>query len=367
MKKIVSIILCCVMVLSFAACAENDTVNTEATENVVETLSDTQKEKLEKKLKSFDGIVYVVKDDDVLYSHTNGKDELGNDFTIETPMYIGSVSKQFCATAIMMLKEQGKLSVDDTLDKYFPEYELGKKITIKNLLTMRSGIPEMIASPDMEYLKKLSNEKTKSENTEIIKEWVFSEPLDFEPDTSYAYSNTNFFLLSEIVEIVSDKPYNEFIRENIFDPLKMDNTGFVSEVEDNEFFSNSLTYDSMYDNVNGIEGLLDGLLCKGAGDVVTTAPDMDKWMTSFLDRKLISDESYIEMTTDYSSDAGHIYGYGLMGLYKKGIGHGGSIGNYVSIDYFNEEYGVKIFAVSTKDQNRINNLPMNIMDILLKD
>ncbi len=365
MKRIISIVLCCVFILSFTACKNNDTSSSDATENIVETISDTQKAKLADKLDSFDGIVYVVQNEEVLCSHASGVDELGNDLTVETPMYIGSVSKQFCATAVMMLKEQGKLSVDDTLDKYFPEYELGNSISIKNLLTMRSGIPEMIASQDMDYLKKLSNDKTKSENTEIINEWAFSQPLNFDPDTTNEYSNTNFFLLSEIVEMVSGKPYNDFIRENIFVPLGMEHTGFVSEVDDNKFFSDSLTYDSVYDNVNGIEGLLDGLLCQGAGDIVTTAPDMDKWMTSFLDRKLISDESYVEMTTDYSPDAGNIYGYGLMGFYKKGIGHAGSIGNYVSIDYFNEEYGIKIFAVTTKDQNKINNLPTTIMDILL--
>ncbi len=366
MKKVISIILCCLFALSFAACTGNDTLSTESTENTVETISDTQKEKLADKLDSFDGIVYVVKNEEVLYSHANGVDELGNNLTIDTPMYIGSVSKQFCATAVMKLKEQGKLSVDGTLDKYFPKYELGKNISIKNLLTMRSGIPEMIASQDMDYLKKLSNDKTQSENTQIIKDWAFSQPLNFEPDTSYEYSNTNYFLLSEIVEMVSGVPYNDFIRENIFVPLEMEHTGFVSEVDDNEYFSNSLTYDTLYDDVNSIEGLLDGLLCKGAGDVVSTAPDMDKWMTNFLDRKLISDESYVEMTTDYSTDSGQIYGYGLMGLYKKGFGHAGSIGNYVSIDYFNEEYGVKIFAVTTEDYNKINNIPMTVMDILLK-
>ncbi len=367
MKKLLVVILCCVFALSFTACSVDEAKITEPTQKVAFTLTAEKKEKIAAKLKNFEGIVYFTQNGEVLYIHARGKDELGNDLTIESPMYIGSVSKQFCATAVMMLKEQNKLSVDDTLDMYFPEYEIGKDITIKNLLTMRSGIPEMIESKDMDYLKNLSADKPTSENLAVIKDWVFSQPLEFTPDTAYDYSNTNYFLLSEIVEIVSGQGYYDYIRSNIFEPLKMEHSGFIGDVKDNEFFSSALTYDTLYDEVNGIEGLLDGLLSKGAGDIVSTAPDMDRWMTGFLSGEVVSDESYREMLEDYSPDCGDYYGYGFMGLYKKGKGHTGYIGDYLSIDYFNEEYGCNLFCSVNNLDDKYIKMPNVFIDILLDD
>lgn len=370
MKKILSVILCCVLALSFTACSggeTNEVTSTEPTQVAVPTLTEEKKEKLANKLDDFEGIAYFTQNGEVVFSHAKGKDECGNDLTVDSPMYIASISKQFCATAVMMLKEQGKLSVDDTIDKYFPEYELGKDITIKNLLTMRSGIPEMIENENMDYFKDLSSEKTADENITIIEEWVFSQSLKFDPDTSYEYSNTNYFLLSEIVEMVSNQDYYDFIRKNIFEPLNMEHSGFIKDVRGNEFYSKSLTYDSLYGEVSGLESLLDGLLSKGAGDIVSTAPDMDKWMTGLVSGEIITVESYREMIADYSPDCGDHYGYGLSGMYKKGIGHTGYIGEYLSIDYINEEYGCNFFGVVNNLDERVLNMSSVFMDVLLND
>lgn len=354
MKKLLAVILCCAMALSFTACTKNKTETTVETEAVGITVTDEKIAEIKDEFSDFEGIIYLTFNGEPIYNHANGEDECGNDLTAETATYIGSVSKQFCATAIMILKEQNKLSVDDTLDKYFTEYEEGKNITIKNLLTMRSGIPEMLGGA-----QGYSADKPESENIEIIKEWVFEQPLVFEPDTKNEYSNTNFFLLANIVEIVSGQHYNDFVRESIFKPLEMNNTGFVSEVKDNDFFSKSLTYDTFTVGEDA-EGL-----CKGAGDIVTTAPDMDKWMTGLVSGKIITEESYDEMIVDYSLDSENYYGYGLMKLYKKGIGHMGNIGKYMAIDYMNKDYGCNLFAVTTKSHDKISHLPVTIMDILL--
>ncbi len=360
MKKMFSIILCFALLLSFTACTKDEVENTENTETTAPTqafeLKVTQEttDKLDEKLSDFEGIVYVTHNGELIYSHANGKDECGNDLTVDTPMYVGSVSKQFCATSIMILKEQNKLSVDDTLDKYFPEYNYGKDITIKNLLTMRSGIPEILGNA-----QGYSADKTESENIEIIKNWIFEQPLDFEPDTMHTYSNSNYFLLGYIVEIVSGQHYNDFIRNNIFEPLSMENSGFVSEVKDNDFFSNSLTFETFTVGEDA-----DGL-CKGAGDIVTTAPDIDKWMTGLQSGKIITEESYMEMIEEYSTDMGQHYGYAIMGLYKGGKGHAGHIGEYFAIDYFHEDYGINLYAVSKVSPDDVTNMPESVMDILV--
>ena len=368
MKKLLAVILCCVFALSFTACADNkagtsDTTKITATTETAETTAPTEVAKLnitdekiakiEDKLDDINGIVYITHGGELIYSHCNGKDECGNELTVDTPMYVGSLSKQFCATAIMILKEQGKLSVDDTLEKYFPEFKNGKDVTIKNLLTMRSGISDMV-----EESEGFLNDKTDSENAAIILEWILNQTLTFEPDSTYEYSNTNYFLLSQIVEKVSGQPYNDFVRENIFEPLKMNQSGFVTEVKDNDFFSNSLTYDTFYYN--------DEHLAFGAGDIVTTAPDIDKWMTGLQSSKVITDESYREMIEDYSPDTGLHYGYGIQGMYKKGKGHTGHIGDYYAIDYFSEDYDCNIYAVNRgEENNKMMQIPDIVMEILL--
>ena len=92
----------------------------------------------------YDGIIYVTHNGNIVYQRATGTDANGKPLTIDTSMYIGSVSKQFCAAAVMILRDQGKLSLDDTIDKYFPEYDRAGDITIRHLLTMRSGIRDTV-------------------------------------------------------------------------------------------------------------------------------------------------------------------------------------------------------------------------------
>ena len=137
---------------------------------------------------------------------------MGTLLTIDSPMYLCSVSKQFCAAAILMLRDQGKLSLDDTLEKYFPEYTTGKDITLKNLLSMRSGIIR-------EYTAVLENpeeytDKTAEEINGEMMQYIFSKPLMYSPGTQLEYSNINYILLSYVVEQVSDQPYEELIWQN---------------------------------------------------------------------------------------------------------------------------------------------------------
>ena len=253
MKKVLAIALCCAMVFSVSACSSDSSNNTETTVSSTSANTDTTsnteatisteeiKTHIENAIKKnkFEGIVYLTKNGSVVYESATGKDEKENDLTVGSNMYIGSLSKQFCATAIMMLKEQGKLSVDDTLDKYFPEYQYGEKITIKNLLTMRSGIVN--TTPETTFLNDISDEIT----VKTITDCIFKQPLNFEPDTSFEYSNSNYFLLACIVEQVSGQNYYDFLRKNIFEPLEMTNTGFVSEVKDNPKWADGFDFNKI--------------------------------------------------------------------------------------------------------------------------
>ncbi len=202
MKKSLLIMLSLIMAFSAMACSKSDTTNnnsetatqskvlteatevndnTESTQPSAENVSFEQQDEFDNVLNSyqFEGIVYLTKDNEVLYQSSTGAFEGEKEITIDTPMPMGSVSKQFCATAIMILRDQGKLSLDDKLSTYFPEYDNGKDITIKNLLTMRSGVPDITYG---DAVNEISANNSDQENTEILKNWIFNQPLEFEPD-----------------------------------------------------------------------------------------------------------------------------------------------------------------------------------------
>lgn len=368
-KRILAIILILMSVVLLTACAkesdknyddsdvsvtegENTVANNKA--SIVE-ITDEIKNKMDNRLEDidFEGIVYLTHNGEVIYQSVTGEDEKGNELTVESPMFVGSVSKQFCATAIMMLKEQGKLSVDDTLDKYFPDYKYGKDITIKNLLTMRSGITDLV------FAQEPTPENSDEEILDSLRRGILGEELLFTPDSKPQYANSNYFLLGDIVCQVSGVSYNEFIRENIFKPLSMNDSGFVSEVKESPEFSKHLTLDTLYG------GEVEAIVARGAGDIVTTAPDMEKWMSGLSSGKLISKESFAEMTTDYSPDAPVAYGYALQGSYRGGVSHTGLIGSYTALDYINVDDGINLFVAINEDNKEIETLPWKLIENLI--
>ncbi|GAB4458891.1 MAG: hypothetical protein OHK0029_20770 [Armatimonadaceae bacterium] len=132
--------------------------------------------------------------------------------TPDTVFQLGSVGKQFTAAAVLLLESDGKLSVYDTVSKYLPYAPAAwKEITVRNLLTHTSGIPDYTPLVDL----------TRDQSAEETAKQVAAKPLDFAPGTKWDYSNTNYLLLGEIIEKASGKFYGDFLRERIFAPLEM--------------------------------------------------------------------------------------------------------------------------------------------------
>ena len=297
---------------------------------------------------NFKGTAYAEKDGKVIASYADGKTDTGTEYTVDMPIPTGSVSKQFCSAAIFLLQEKGKLSIDDTLDKYYPEYKEAKNIRLKNILAMRSGIPEMdmtIASAD----------KTDEENIALIEKDVFSKPLDFKPDTAFGYSNFSYLLLAEIVEKVSGEKYMDFLRSNFFDPLGMKNTGSFEEMAAGADWANGVKYD--------IRDLV-FVNTKGCGDLLSTGADISLWLYGLSSGKVISKESYEAMTTDHNPGEG--YGYGIRPDFFGGVGHTGQIGSYYSVDYLRESEGLTLFysCSSMKSPAEITPLTSELTSLL---
>lgn len=311
---------------------------------------------LEKKLDAmnFNGVVRVSKDGKLVCEAANGKmsSSSNKDIKTDTLFAIASCSKQFTAAAIMILKQDGKLKVSDTIDKYFPKYRYGEDITIKNLLTMRSGISDFLN--EISSFSKYDPSKNASEkkNRDITRNWIFKQDLKFTPDGLYDYSNSNYFLLAEIVEKVSGKSFGEFLKERIFKPLGMNNT----DVNENLAYSDKLALsDPDPNDLRGIKSQNTPLTIRvkglnvGNGGLISTAADMDRWLTSLREYTVLTKESVKEMTTDYNPLADH-YGYGVQITSDGACWHVGALDYYASYSYTIPKKGYNFFAV-TNDKN----------------
>lgn len=300
---------------------------------------------------NYSGIVLAVKDGEYVY--TKGINNNGQTFDTKSVFRLASVSKQFTAAGIMLLQEQGKLSVSDTLDKYFPEYSHAKELTIHNLLTMHSGIPDYMDNYDILSGKILTDDI--AENKKIIMEHIFSQDLIFQPNERYKYSNSNYFLLAHIIEQLSGVSHEEFITENIFKPLEMTSTGFFDSysVEDAQVVTPDIvSYDT--------EALNKPSITFGAGDIMSNADDLAKWLKVFEGGSILSDETIEAMSTSYSSeDDEEQYGYGFM-IGSDGIYHGGNLPDFTTVVYTSPENKYSIIMLCNKGTNTIFPLMNNI-------
>src|SRR5438270_828553 len=159
--------------------------------------------------------VAVVKDGQIVYAHAygNAKLEPATPATAEMRYSVGSISKQFTATAILLLAEQHKLSLDDKVARFFPDLTRANEVTIRQLLTMTAGYqdywPQDYVMPNM--LKPV-------QPRQILEGWA-RKPLDFDPGTKWQYSNTNYALLGQIVQKASGQDLYTFLQQRVFQPL----------------------------------------------------------------------------------------------------------------------------------------------------
>lgn len=326
--------------------AEESTDITSQTDPEIQKLLDEYVDDYE-----FEGVIYAEKDGSPYVSFAIGELENGDEISVDTPMPVGSVSKQVCAAAVLLLRDQGKLSVDDMIDKYFHDYPQANKITVADLLSMRAGIPEMTADGNEDLV---SVDKTEAENVAAIKKWVFAQPLSFEPGKRFEYVNTNYFLLSDIVSQVSGEKYVDFLRSNFFEPLGMTHTGVIGELDSSPKLANVCNFQQL-DRQPG--------LTNGCGDIISNAADMKTWIKALASGKVISEESYKAMTTSYSDEQ---YGYGMYTSIKGGVGHYGAIGIYSAFDYINvdNDFVMIVFSDSVYPP-RMTGLSNDLIDDLM--
>ncbi|NET31924.1 MAG: beta-lactamase family protein [Cyanothece sp. SIO1E1] len=273
----------------------------------------------------FSGCVTISKENTIIYNQCFGKANhaFNIDNTLRTKFKIGSISKQFTATAILLLEEKGLLKTEDKLSKYFPSFRNVQDISIQQLLNHTSGIIDIFNLP---AFSALSCQKTSlGELSEII----LSTEVLFAPGERYQYSNGGYAILAQIIEHLTQKSYGDFLRQNIFEPLGMASTGHNNDHEIIEQLA--IGYDpSGYRDLVSTNFISNELL-KGSGSLYSNTDDMLKWIRALKNRSLLTKESSEKFFTNY----GNNYGYGIS-IYspfgKEAFGHDGRINGYIA-DY----------------------------------
>jgi len=232
-------------------------------------------------LKQFNGALLVADDKGIIlkkgYGQANFEWQLP--VTPDTKFRIGSVTKQFTAALILKLVEEGKVGLEDPITKHLPDYrqDTGSRITVTHLLNHTSGIPSYTSRPD--FGEKVSRNPYKV--ADFVKQFA-SGDLEFEPGSKYAYNNSGYFLLGTIIEKVTGKTYAQVLRERIFEPLGMKNTGY--DVSETLLAKRASGYERNPDGfVNA--AYLDMGLPYAAGSMYSTVEDLYLW-----DRALYGDK-----------------------------------------------------------------------------
>tara|TARA_R110000850_G_scaffold30630_1_gene84139 strand:+ start:10809 stop:12455 length:1647 start_codon:yes stop_codon:yes gene_type:complete len=249
--------------------------------------------------------VLIAKDDKVIYRKAFGMAnlELNVPMKPENVLELASITKQFTAVAILMLMEQGKLSLDDPLSKYIADYPKGDKITIHHLLNHTSGIKSYTNMPG--FMTQARVDMTPTELIEVFK----NEPMEFEPGEAYAYNNSAYILLGYIIEEVSGGSYEEFIQKNIFDRLGMNHSTYGSK---SKVIANRASgYQPSGESFRNAD-YLSMTLPYAAGSLMSTVDDMFLWHKAIHHNTLISKKSKQLAFTNYTLNNGKpiYYGYG---------------------------------------------------------
>ncbi len=265
--------------------------------------------------KNFNGTIYMKLGNDFEYLSSKGAANSNKhiDNSINTRFYIGGITKQFTAAAVLMLSEKKKLSLDDTLDKYFPDYEAGGKVTVKQLLNMTSGINTYVLHNDIttpsNYLigdldEKVKEDNFAKENKKLILDWIFSQKLIFAPGTKFDESESNYFLLGEIIEQASGMSYADYLKTAMFAPLGMGSSNFEPDEK------TALAYDKAANTKS--------LNYKGVGysafGMISSVSDLLKWTDGLLNNQVLAPASFKLMFSNQVSgikDNKISYGFGV--------------------------------------------------------
>jgi len=299
--------------------------------------------------------VLVTEKGKTIYSAARGMAnvELDVPLSVNSVFRLGSITKQFTCAAIMLLQERGKLSINDDIRKYIPDFPTeGHKITIKQLMSHTAGLANY--TDNKTTMSKLIQAPTTLD--EMLKLFA-KEPMHSKPGEVMRYSNTGYVLLGKIIEVSSGGTYAEFLKHNIFDK---------NEMRDTQFGGLQLIKNRASGYTQTPEGLSNASLIDmswphAAGSLVSTVSDMAIWFKALSNGKIVSQKSYQQMVKPVllNDKSESPYGFGLTNLKVRkhdAIAHGGGIPGFSTDAIYFPAEDIYIVALGNIDRSRARDI-----------
>jgi D-alanyl-D-alanine carboxypeptidase len=287
--------------------------------------------------------VALVRGGELVYEQAYGEGRTGTRATSAMRYAIGSVSKQFTATAILLLAEEGKLSLDDSVARWFPRLTRANEVTLRQLLSMTSGYQDYWPQ---DYVFTAMQSPTTADA--ILDRWA-GQALDFDPGTSWQYSNTNYVIAAAVVEHVAGIPFMEFLQRRVFSRLSMStvadfDAGPLSPQDAGAYLRNAVG--PLRPAPKEGKGWL-----FGAGQLAMTAHDLATWDLSMINHTVLKPASYRDLMTTMVLAGGTATGYGLgvnvaMAGGRRRISHGGAVSGYTTTNlvYPDDKAAIVVFT-----------------------
>jgi CubicO group peptidase (beta-lactamase class C family) len=290
--------------------------------------------------------VVIIQDGAIAFSKAFGKADLASNRAAEpgTRYAVGSISKQFTVAALLLLEEEGRLSLDDKVAKFFPDLTQANQITIRQILSHTAGYEDY--APQDYLIPEWTHATT---SAAILDKWA-KKSLNFDPGTRWQYSNTGYVLAGSIVEKVSGKPLVVFLREKILNPLGMASAGDCND----RSTADATPYTRFALGPPRPVGREAKGWYDGAGELCMAAPDLAKWDLAFLQHKLLSASSYEHFTKEVSLRNGDVthYALGLSVRDFRGmpmLSHGGEVSGFLALDEMFPTRNGAIIVLSNED------------------
>jgi CubicO group peptidase (beta-lactamase class C family) len=290
--------------------------------------------------------VAVVQNGRPAYTKAYGKADIARNRAADgnTRYAVGSISKQFTAAALLLLQEEGKISLEDKISKYFPEFTRANDISIRQLLSHTSGYedyaPQDYIIPDWTHA---------TTPQAILNTWA-KKPLNFDPGTRWQYSNTNFVLAGEIFEKASGRKLLEFLQEKFFDPLGMKTAGDCIEGSP----ADATAYTRYALGPPRLVAREAAGWYFAAGELCMVPADLAKWDEAFLAKKILAPQSYEEFTKEVKLTDGKGTNYAL-GLSVgetfgvRAISHGGEVSGFLASNVVFPSKNAAVVVLSNED------------------
>jgi CubicO group peptidase (beta-lactamase class C family) len=281
-----------------------------------------------------------------------------------TVFEIGSISKQFVATAVMLLVEEGTLGLDDPIHEHLPGLPSEwLAVTVRQLLTHTSGIP------DYEEIQTYEAYRFRFTPEEIIRV-AHSRPMDFEPGTGWYYSNTGYFLLSMIVERVEGRPLGSVLGQRIFDPLGMGQTRMADPEAIIPHRASGYWVDRTGEELVNRDATQTSSTL-GAGGLVSSVHDMAKWDEALHGSELLSETSQALMWTSTilpnGEDTGYAFGWSVRPYRgRRSVGHNGMVAGFVASFLRLPDDGLAIIVFANRYRVSSSRIRDAVADVFLE-